>query len=123
MAFRNLLFSLWVISLDLIAGLDIASILFGCVVLILGLTLLRTGVYSFRKDQKIRSGLFVVSHFSLVIIGVSIIISSCLEFESISFMVPGDQIRLGDFVLTFRGVNHIEGPTYFIIWKFCFTYF
>ena len=97
---------------DLISGLDIASILFGCVVLILGLTLLRTGVYSFRKDQKIRSGLFVVSHFSLVIIGVSIIISSCLEFESISFMVPGDQIRLGDFVLTFRGVNHIEGPTY-----------
>jgi cytochrome c-type biogenesis protein CcmF len=95
------------ITLD---SIELSPTVFGFISIIL-LTLLLGSIFIGRYKSELSMS-FILGHLGVGIIVIAISVSSSYEFEVIKFMIPGDQIRLGDFILTFRGVNHIEGPTY-----------
>jgi cytochrome c-type biogenesis protein CcmF len=91
-------------------SLELSQMTFVFVSMIL-VVLLLGGVFVRRSTLELSMS-FILGHLGVGLMVLSIAVSSSYEFEVIKFMIPGDQMRLGDLILTFRGVNHIEGSTY-----------
>jgi cytochrome c-type biogenesis protein CcmF len=52
------------------------------------------------------------AHVAVALSFLAMIFSTWGEIEKIQIMFPGDYIRIANYVITFVGVDHIEGSTY-----------